>query len=104
MGPRDEDDGRPLGADAAAPASPPSSCRPGCWLALAVASTACQLQRRPADGRDRHPQGARRRGTARGLPAGPPRQPSQSRRGAPDRLSAGGPRATAPRRRAAHEQ
>ena len=43
-------------------------------------------------------------GTARGLPAGPPRQPSQSRRGAPDRLSAGGPRATAPRRRAAHEQ
>ena len=43
-------------------------------------------------------------GTARGLPAGPPRQPSQSRRGAPDRLSAGSPRATAPRRRAAHEQ
>ena len=58
---------------------------------------------RPADVR-RGAARARRRGTARGLPAGPPRQPSQSRRGAPDRLSAGGPRATAPRRRAAHEQ
>ena len=32
--------------------------------------------------------GPRRRGPPRGLAAGPPRQPGQSRRGAPDRLSA----------------